>query len=165
MFGREDILINNIAWTLRHLPVFGIFRDGQYKLQPIYVDDLANLAVEQGSRQDNVIINAIGPETFTYKDLVKNIAEAIGKKRPIISVPPSIGYASCWLLGKLVKDVIITLEEIAGLMSNLLFVDSPPVGKTKLTDWIRKHSASLGRKYNSELARRKDKLFSYQANY
>jgi uncharacterized protein YbjT (DUF2867 family) len=165
IFGREDILINNIAWTLQHLPVFGIFGNGQYKLQPIYVEDIANLAVERGSRRDNVIINAIGPETFTYKDLVKYIAEAIGKKRPIISVPPSIGFASCRLLGKFVKDIIITREEIAGLMSNLLFVDSPPVGKTKLTDWIHEHADSLGRRYNSELARRIDKLTSYQNNY
>ena len=54
LFGKEDILINNIAWTLRHLPVFGVFGDGRYRLQPIYVDDLASLAVEQGKSRANV---------------------------------------------------------------------------------------------------------------
>ena len=44
LFGKEDILVNNIAWALRRLPVFGVFGDGQYKLQPIYVDDLAEIA-------------------------------------------------------------------------------------------------------------------------
>ncbi len=70
LFGKEDILINNIAWALRHLPVFGVFGDGRYRLQPIYVDDLAELAVRWGDATENVIVNAIGPETFTYRELV-----------------------------------------------------------------------------------------------
>jgi uncharacterized protein YbjT (DUF2867 family) len=73
LFGKEDILINNIAWMLRRLPVFGVFGSGQYRLQPIYVDDLAKLAVEQGQETANNIINAIGPETFTYRELVQEI--------------------------------------------------------------------------------------------
>ena len=67
LFGKEDILINNIAWALRHLPVFGVFGDGSYRLQPIYVDDLAELAWRSGAGQENVVVNAIGPETFTYR--------------------------------------------------------------------------------------------------
>ena len=99
LFGKEDILINNIAWALRHLPVFGVFGNGTYRLQPIYVDDLARLAVEQGQSRENIIINAIGPETFTYRELVARIGQLIGKERPIISVPPWLGYAilgGCW---------------------------------------------------------------------
>jgi uncharacterized protein YbjT (DUF2867 family) len=79
-FGKEEILINNIAWKLRHLPVFGVFGDGNYLLQPIFVDDLAALAVEQVQQQANLIIDAIGPETFTYSQLVGTIGEIIGKK-------------------------------------------------------------------------------------
>ena len=73
-------------------PVFLIFGDGKYRLQPIYVDDLAKLAVDQGQRTENYIIDAIGPETFTYRGLVKEIGNAIGKRRPIISTPPVIAY-------------------------------------------------------------------------
>jgi len=164
LFGKEDILINNIAWALRRLPVFGVFGRGEYRLQPIYVDDLAALAVEQGAKRDTVTIDAIGPETFTYRELVNVIAEAIGKKRPIISVPPAVGYRAGWFLGKCVGDVMITREEIEGLMAGLLHVDSPPAGTTRLTDWIREHGASLGRKYISELARRKDRTKEYQSN-
>ena len=72
LFGKEDILINNIAWVLRHLPVFGVFGDGRYKLQPVYVDDLAALAVAWGGAAEDRIINAIGPETFTYRELVRD---------------------------------------------------------------------------------------------
>ena len=164
LFGREDILINNIAWALRRLPVFGVFGDGEYRLQPIYVDDMAALAVEQGAKRDHVTIDAIGPETFAYRELVKVIGETIGKKRPVISVPPAVGVFAAWILGKFVGDVMITHEEIKGLMADLLHVDSPPAGATRLTDWIREHADSLGRKYTSELARRKNTRTEYQSN-
>jgi uncharacterized protein YbjT (DUF2867 family) len=154
LFGKEDILINNIAWCLRRFPVFGVFGDGHYRLQPIYVDDLAGLAVEQGRAQSNTIINAIGLETFTYRELVRAIGTIIGRPRPVISLPPWLGYASGWLIGKFTGDVVITREEIAGLMQNLLCTNSPPAGATQLTDWARDHAATLGRHYASELARR-----------
>lgn len=164
LFGKEDILINNIAWALRHLPVFGVFGNGQYRLQPIYVNDLASLAVEQGEKQDNVILDAIGPETFTYRELVETIGKAIGKRRPIINVSPSIGYLTGWFLGKCVGDVMVTREEIQGLMANLLYVDSEPTGTTCLTDWLHENARNLGKKYTNELARRKDRAKSYHGN-
>jgi len=164
LFGKEDILVNNIAWVLRHLPVFGVFGDGQYKLQPIYVDDLAELAVEQGRERKNIVIDAIGPETFTYHELATMVGEIIGKRRPILSVPPALGYAVGWVIGELVGDVMITREEISGLMANLLCVESPPAGHLKLTDWARKHASTLGLHYTSELARRRDRRTEYQSN-
>jgi NADH dehydrogenase len=164
LFGKEDILVNNIAWVLRHLPVFGVFGDGQYKLQPIFVDDLAALAVEQGRERENIIIDAIGPETFTYRELVATVGEIIGKKRPILSFPPALGYAAGWVIGKLVGDEMITREEVAGLMANLLYVNSPPAGQKKLTDWAKEHTSTLGLRYTSELARRRDRQTEYQSN-
>ncbi len=164
LFGKEDILINNIAWLLRHLPVFGVFGDGSYRLQPVYVDDLAALAVAQGAASANAIFNAIGPETFTYRQLVTTIGQLIGARRPVIGVPPAVGYWVGRAVGSLVGDVTITREEIAGLMANLLYVDTPPTGTTKLTDWIAAHADSLGRRYTSELARRVDRVGAYRSN-
>jgi nucleoside-diphosphate-sugar epimerase len=160
LFGKEDILINNIAWMLRHLPVIGVFGSGNYRLQPIHVDDLAALAVEQGKSRDNRVVNAIGPETFTYRELVK----AIGKPRPVITVPRWLGLAVGRLLGALVGDVVITRDEIEGLVADLLYVDAPPAGTTRLTQWIEQHADTLGRRYTSELARRKDRLSAYASN-
>ncbi|MBK9053460.1 MAG: NAD(P)H-binding protein [Chloroflexi bacterium] len=161
LFGKEDILINNIAWMLRTFPIFGVFGDGQYKLQPIYVDDLAQLAVAQGESRENGIINAIGPETFTYKEMVKLIGEIIGQKRPIVPLPPALGYAAGWVVSRFVDDVLITREEIAGLMAGLLCVDTPPTGNTRLTDWAHRHMGSLGKQYTSELGRRRDRVAAY----
>jgi len=161
IFGPEDILVNNIAWTLRRLPVFGVFGDGNYSLQPIFVEDLANLAVEQGASSENLIIDAIGPETFTYRELVRTIGRLIGKRRPVISVPPGLAYAMASAMGKLVGDVIVTREEIEGLMQNLLLTDSPPAGGTMLSEWVAAHSKEVGRHYASELARRRDRTRQY----
>lgn len=162
LFGAEDILVNNIAWTLRHLPVFGVFGDGAYRLQPIFVDDLAALAVAQGKSRANCVVNAIGPETFTYRELVRTIGEIIGARRPIIGVPPWFGYVVGSFISRMQGDVFITREEIAGLMRDLLYVDAPPAGQTKLTDWARAHAATLGVKYASELARRRDRSTAYE---
>jgi uncharacterized protein YbjT (DUF2867 family) len=164
LFGKEDILVNNIAWALRRLPVFGVFGDGEYKIQPIHVDDLAQLAVEQGRSRNNRVIDAIGPETFTYKELVDTIGSIIGKRKPVVSVPPAVGHAVGWVIGKFVRDVMITREEIKGLMANLLYVDSPPAGATRLTEWAAECSSTLGLRYTSELARRRDHQGEYRSN-
>ena len=161
LFGEEDILVNNIAWALRRLPVFGVFGKGDYRLQPIYVDDFAELAADCGAQHEDVVVDAIGPETFTYRELAAAIAAAIGKKPFIISVPPALGFFVGAILGKFLGDVMITRDEIEGLMEDLLQVDSPPAGKTRLTDWMREHSDTLGKNYANELARRKDRSRGY----
>ncbi len=162
LFGQEDILINNIAWGLRRFPVFPVFGDGRYRLQPIYVDDLAALAVEQGSRAEDCVIDAIGPETFAYRDLVEQIGAIIGKCRPVISVPPTLCWLGGMLVGRLVRDVLVTRDEIRGLMAELLYTDSPPVGTVRLTDWARLHADTLGARYKSELARRRNRKEAYE---
>jgi NADH dehydrogenase len=164
LFGKEDVLINNIAWSLRHLPVFGVFGNGEYKLQPIYVDDLALAAVEKATGEQNEIINAIGPETFTYRELVTTVKKALGLKRLIVGVPPELGYWACQVLGLLVRDVVITRQEIKGLMEGRLYVDAPPLGTTKLTEWIDRHKNTLGSHYTSEMARRVDRFSGYKSN-
>ncbi len=162
LFGKEDILINNIAYFLRHFPVFNIFGDGSYRLQPIYVDDLAQLATEEGRKTENRTVDAIGPETFTFRELVQTIGRAIGKERKLISVSSEIGYVAVTLLGKSVGDIIITKDEIKGLMMNLLYTDSPPAGTTRLTDYLKAHADNIGVRYAGELARRKNRFKAYE---
>ncbi len=162
LFGKEDILVNNIAWMLRRFPLFGVFGDGRYKLQPIFVDDLAKLAVDEGAATGCRTIDAVGPETFTYRELVEAIGRIIGKPRRIISLPPALGYLFAAALGRIVGDKIVTREEIEGLMQNLLFTNSPPAGETRLTDWARQNAATLGIRYTSELARRRDRAGAYE---
>ncbi len=163
LFGGPDILINNIAWMLRHLPVLGVFGAGDYCLQPIYVDDLASLAVEQGAGRESAIIDAIGPETFTYRQLVDVIATAIGRRPRVMSPPPWLGYAVSRVIGAFVGDMIVTRDEIKGLMRGLLCTNSRPAGWTRLSEWVQQHAETLGVRYASELARRRDRRAAYDA--
>ncbi len=162
IFGDEDILINNIAWMIRHLPVIGLFGDGQYRLQPIFVEDLAELAVDQSESNENVTIDAIGPDTINFRQLLETIKNTLGISKPIVSVNPAVGYLVLNLLGKIMGDVIITREEIKGLMDDLLFVDSPPIGKTRLVDWLIQNRDKVGRQYAFEIKRRTDRKKSYK---
>jgi uncharacterized protein YbjT (DUF2867 family) len=163
LFGGEDILINNIAWAMRHLPAFGIFGDGKYRLEPIHVDDLARLAVEQGRSTANTIIDAVGPESFTYLELVLTLADILGISRPLLLLPEAPGYAAAWMIGKVMGDILLTRDEIRGLMADLLSTGSTPVGKIMLTDWAKKHAATLGQHYANELARRKNREAAYES--
>jgi uncharacterized protein YbjT (DUF2867 family) len=164
LFGREDVLINNIAWLLRHLPAFGVFGSGTYRLQPIYVDDFAAAAVRKIGAGPNEILNAIGPEVFMYRGLVENVRDALGLRRPIVSVPPWFGYWFSRLLGAGLRDVVLTREEIYGLMEERLYVDAPPLGETRLSEWIKQHRSTLGLRYISEMTRRRDRLSAYRSN-
>ncbi len=164
LFGKEDILINNIAWMLRTFPVFGLFGDGRYRIQPIYVDDLAALAVDQGALCEDTVINAIGPETFRYRELVETIGEIIGVTRPLFSMPPALGYQVSRFVSRFVDDVLVTREEIDGLMADLLCVNTPPTATTELTTWAKQRHPQLGRQYTSELARRRNRRVAYASN-
>ena len=155
LFGRDDILINNIAWMVRHLPVVGVFGNGKYGIRPIHVDDFAELAIEQGAAEEKITIDAVGPESFPYADLIRTMCRLLHRRRIIMPVPPTVGYAAAWGLGVLLRDVVLTWPEVQGLMRGLLDTEGPPTGHTRLTEWIRDHADSLGRRYASELARRR----------
>lgn len=154
LFGPEDILINNIAWALRLFPVFCLFGDGNYHVQPVHVDDMAAIMVEQGQGRDCVCIDAVGPEDFLYRDLVAMIGEAIGKKRRMIRLSPRYALAAAGIIGKLIGDVLVTRDEIDAMMRNVLHAPGSPVAATRLSDWVREHADTLGRVYHSELDRR-----------
>jgi uncharacterized protein YbjT (DUF2867 family) len=151
LVGDEDILINNIAYLLRRFPIFALPGDGSYRLQPVYVDDVAELAVEGVYRTDNYISDAVGPDIFTFKEMVELIGEKIGAKRPLISVPPRLALLAAQFLSLFVKDVMLTPEEVDGLMAGLLVSKEPPRGKTHLADWLEKNKDRVGAKYASEI--------------
>ena len=157
LFGEGDILINNIAWSLRRFPFFMVLGDGRYRIDPIHVDDLAALAVREGTKETNATLNATGPESFTYRELVETVGAAIGRRRLLVNVPPLFGYAAAKLVGWAHRDIFLTRQEVAGLMAGLLHVESPPTGTTHLTEWLRQHASEVGQRYASELARRRVK--------
>lgn len=153
LVGEEDILINNIAYLLRRFPIFLLPGDGSYKLQPVLVEDVADLAVEGVYRKDNYIVDAVGPDIFTFKEMVQLIGEKVGAKRPLIPVPPRLALLAAQLISLFVKDVVLTPEEVDGLMAGLLVSKDPPLGRIRLADWLDENKYRVGAKYASELRR------------
>ena len=157
IFGREDILINNIAWLLRRFPLFAIPGDGSYRLQPIYVEDMANLAVAAGGRDANETIDAVGPDIFTFDRLVPLVAETVRSKAALFHTPPVLTLLAGGLIGAAMGDVVLTSDEMKGLMANLLVSDQPPTGTTRLAGWLAANAATVGRRYANELQRHYDR--------
>ena len=153
LFGKEDILINNIAWLLRRFPIFGLPGDGSYKLSPVYVDDLAALAVESVYGSEDYIWDAVGPDEFTFREMVELIGKTVDKTPPLIPLPPRLALLAAQFLSLFVNDVMLTPEEVDGLMANLLVSKETPRCKTSLKDWLRENRNTVGGHYASELAR------------
>jgi uncharacterized protein YbjT (DUF2867 family) len=153
LFGTEDILINNIAWLLRRFPFFAIPGDGSYRLQPVFVDDLAELAVNAGYAQDNILWDAVGPDIYTFEEMVSLIGQMLRLNRGLLHVSPKLALAAAQFLSTFVGDVLLTPEEVDGLMAGLLVSDEPPRCKTHLKDWLEENKDSVGVHYASELQR------------
>lgn len=153
IFGTEDILINNIAWFLRRFPVFVVPGSGDYRLQPVFVEDVAQIATRAGQQYDNAIIDAVGPDIYTFDQLVRLIAEKAGSKARIIHLRPGLALFLARLISYAVNDVVLTRDEVDGLMANLLVSDAPPTGRTRLSDWLDEQANYVGTRYASELNR------------
>ena len=152
VFGEGDLLLNNMAWALRRFPVFPIFGRGDYPVQPIYAADLAAQAVYAGSHKDSFVA-AAGPETFTFEELLGLLASAVGAHVRLVHTPPSLGFALTRLVGLLLRDVVLTRDEVDGLMAGLLTSGAAPTATAKVGDWLDENGDALGRQYVSELGR------------
>lgn len=151
-FGGRDVLVNNIAWLLRRLPLFGVV-PGPYGLRPIHVEDLAALAVAQGADRQDVTIDAVGPESFGFEALVRLVARAVGSRARLLAVPPWLLLAASRAIGPLVGDVPLTAQEIAGLRAGLLESGAPATGPTRFSCWLSENARTLGTGWASELSR------------
>lgn len=153
LFGEGDVLINNIAWLLRHLPVFAIPGNGRFRLQPMHVTDHARLLVEVGSQAADLVVDSAGPEVFTFDELVRLLRRAMHLRTLVVHVPPALAMAGATLAGRLAGDVLLTRDELDDLMHDILISHEPPRGTTRLTDWLALHRDEVGRHYASEMTR------------
>ncbi len=153
VFGLDDILINNIAYALRRYPFFPVLGDGNYEVQPLFIEDLAAKVVEAASSMESLTIDAAGPDKMTFNDLLYLLADKMQVKARLIHTPPAIGLGLTSIVGLLVRDVVLTRDEVDGLMSGLLTSEETPIGNTKLSDWLTENADLLGRNYQSEIKR------------
>ncbi len=153
VYGDGDLLLNNMAWALRRFPVFPVCGNGQYPVQPVFVEDLAAQAVEAGAASGNSVADAVGPETFSFDELLRLLASAMRIRARLMHMPPSVALALTRTVGLLKGDVALTRDEVVGLMAGLLTSKAAPTGTTKLSEWLAVNADGLGRRYVSELRR------------
>jgi uncharacterized protein YbjT (DUF2867 family) len=156
LFGGDGVLLNNIAWLLRHIPVFAVGGSGDYRIRGIHIDDLAQLCVEMGRGSDNCTIDAVGPESPTFLELVTSIRDAVGSRARIVRVPSALIPVMARVLGWLLRDVLLTSDEYGAMAAGLANTTGPATGPTALSEWLTQQGPELGRHYANELHRHFD---------
>jgi uncharacterized protein YbjT (DUF2867 family) len=151
--GRDDVLLNNIAWGLRRLPLFAIAGDGRYRVQPVAATDVARIAVESGRDPRGRAFDVAGPEALTFESLVLSVRTAVGARARIVHVPVSLARALAGAAGRALGDVLVTREELQALTSERLLSREPPTGTTRFADWLAREGAGLGAAFVSDRRR------------
>jgi NADH dehydrogenase len=152
--GGRNVLVNNIAWMLRYIPIFGIFGFGRYPIQPVHVRDVARISIDLGAGEENITRDAVGPETYLYRDFVRLIARSIGVRRLILPMPPLLAWMAGQVMGVFVRDMVITRAEIKGLMRGLVSSDEEPLGTIRFSEWMERRGPEIGRHYHNDLKER-----------
>ena len=153
VYGREDVLINNIAWLLRRIPIFVVAGSGAYRIRPVHVDDLARICVEAARSSENLTIDAVGPETMTFEEMVRHIRSAVGSRSLVVHAPRWILLTIARFLGAVLRDELMSAAELKGLMDELVATDGPATGEFSFLEWIVRNHETLGRSYVSEMKR------------
>ncbi len=161
IFGKEEVLVHNIAWLLRHFPAFAIAGDGNYRVQPIAVEDLAELAAQAASTTANQVLPAAGAEIYTYSQLVDLLKQTVRSRALVLHLPPWVTLLLAKIVGLLLGDVTLTREELQGLMEERLYVGEPALGKTNFSHWATENKDTLGVRYRNELKRHHKRSRTY----
>src|SRR5438132_1114368 len=151
--GENDVLLNNIAWILRRAPVFPVPGSGAYPVQPVHVEDVARICTDVALAEGNIVVDAAGPEAMTFRELVALIRLATGARALIVNAPARVMRLASRALGLLVRDVVLTGEEIDGLMAGLLVSHEPPLGQIGVGSWLNDAGTAVGSSYANELQR------------
>jgi len=156
LFGGDGVLLNNIAWLLRHFPVFAIGGRGDYRIRAIHVDDLAQLCVAKGAERSDTVTDAVGPDRPTFVELVSSIRRAVGSRARLMHVPGALVPMLSRAVGLALHDVLLTRDEYRAMSDGLADTDGPATGPTALSDFLVGHGGDLGLHYANELERHFD---------
>lgn len=152
-FGPGDILLNNLAWTLRRLPVFGIPGDGRYPIQPVHVDDIAEAAIAAVGAPPGSVVDAAGPDIYTFREFVALVREAIGSHALVVPMPVGAALAAARLIGLVVRDEVLRRDEVGELQAGLMCSAAAPSGRIRLSEWLADNADSIGRHWANEMDR------------
>jgi NADH dehydrogenase len=151
--GANDVLSNNIAWFLRRFPFFPVPDGGGYRLQPITLADAARIIVDAGESEGNRKIDAAGPDIMTFREYLRLLQSACGVRRWMPAVP---GWQALLILKPielLLRDIVLTKEELLGLKQELLVSKTAPLGTASVEEWLMENGGTMGGAYVNDLQR------------
>lgn len=151
LFGGNGVLVNNIAWLLRRVPVFAIGGRGDYRVRGIHVGDLAGLCAELGGGTESVTVDAVGPQRLTFREMVDAVRTAVGSRAIVVDVPGPALLALSRVLGTVLRDTLLTSDEYHAMADGLADSAAPATGRIAFTDWVAEHGGDLGRRYANEI--------------
>ena len=144
VFGRGEVLLNNVAWLLRHLHVFVLPGRG-CRTQPIAAEDVAALCVEAAAGDENLTFDSAGPEVFTFEEIVHLVRASVGARAGVVQGGSWSVRALASALGAAAGQTLLSAEELAALGDDLLTSSEPPRGTRRLGDWLAANGAGLGK--------------------
>ncbi|HEX4127607.1 MAG TPA: NAD(P)H-binding protein [Acidimicrobiales bacterium] len=156
LFGGDGVLLNNIAWLLRRLPVFAVGGSGEYRIRGIHVDDLARLCLAKAAESQDSVTDAVGPERPTFNELVATIKDVVGSRARVVHVPGATMPLLARALGLVLHDVLLTTEEFRAMAAGLADTEGPATGSTKLSEWLAEQGGTFGLRYANEIERHFD---------
>jgi NADH dehydrogenase len=114
---------------------------------------MARIAIQAAASPENITWDVAGQEILSYREMVSLIAKNIDSHTPLLNLPPNLALTLVKFVNVVLRDVLLTHDELRGLMANLLVTTTPPLGITSFSSWLEQNSELLGRQYASELSR------------
>ena len=126
VYSVDDDFSTNLMTLLSYLPLMPLYYEGKTKFSPIHVTDLTEIIfdVVQGKTNES-IIECVGPETLSFKEIIIKLLKAIDKKRLLIPMPLSIAKMTAKIF-EIMPNPLITVDQI-----NLLKHDNVASGNYK----------------------------------
>ncbi|KAF8560010.1 NAD(P)-binding protein [Imleria badia] len=139
VFGPGDGFFTKLASLANVLPFMPVFGGGTTRFQPVFVGDLAHAVqaiVELSETRDQAagqIIEAGGPEIFTYKEIVDLVLHYTRQRRPIVSIPYSVGMLQGAVLERLPDNIFtVTRDQMLQLKKDNVVTKSGELGFSDL---------------------------------
>jgi uncharacterized protein YbjT (DUF2867 family) len=120
MFGPDDAFVTTLVKMVRLLPVLPMFGSGKTKLQPVYVEDVAEgvtraLLSTPGLRR--ACYEFGGPQIYTYEELLRTVARTVGARPRLIPMPFALWHAAA-RIAEYVPGAPLTRDQIALMQSD-----------------------------------------------
>ena len=126
VYSVDDNFTTRFMKLLSLLPFMPLYYSGKTKFTPIHVSDLTDIIYKSVEKKlVNKTIECIGPEIFTFKELILNMLNSINKKRILIPLPLSLAKINAKIFEKM-PNPLLTMDQL-----KLLKYDNVVSGKYK----------------------------------